>query len=197
MYEKIFSYLLLYCNNFDFANYCSNIYKKHKKENVISLFEKTKSYTNIVIYGNINNSEIFYSQGVLVSKSGNYIMHSDLNTGTVHNIDTQRKSCYITKENLSDLSTISPYLKSLSELDTLYKIKLTDLSFSKEMYNDVNCITYTYNSTTVFVHPENGLVLKICFSDDDTIFTYDYKLNSLTASDMAVPDLSEYQVESL
>lgn len=171
--------------------------KNIQKENVISLFEKTKSYTNIVIYDNINNSEIFYSQGILVSKRGNYIMHSDLNTGTVHNIDTQRKNCYISKEELHELPTISVDLKSLSELDTLYKTKLTDLSFSKEMYNDVNCITYTYNSTTVFVHPENGLVLKICLDNDDKIFTYDYKLNSLTASDIAVPDLTDYKIENI
>ena len=172
--------------------------KNIKKENVISLLDKTKAYTNIVIYDNLNNSEISYYQGIHINKSGYYILHSDSNTGIVHNINTKDKTCYISKEELHELSTKSVDLKSLSELDTLHKTKLTDLSFSKEMYNDVNCITYTYNNTTVYVHPENGLVLKICFADDDyTVFTYDYKLNSLTAEDIAVPDLTDYKVENI
>ena len=172
--------------------------KNIQKENVISLLDKTKAYTNIVIYDNLNNSEISYYPGFHINKSGDYILHSDLNTGIVHNINTKDKTCYVSKEELHQLPTISVDLKSLSELDTLYKTKLTDLSFSKEMYNDVNCITYTYNNTTVYVHPENGLVLKICFADDDyTVFTYDYKLNSLTAKDISVPDLTDYKVENM
>lgn len=171
--------------------------KNIQKENVISLLDKTKAYTNIVIYDNLNNSEISYYPGFHINKSGDYILHSDLNTGIVHNINTKDKTCYVSKEELHQLPTISVDLKSLSELDTLYKTKLTDLSFSKEMYNDVNCITYTYNSTTVFVHPENGLILKISFDNYDKVFTYDYKLNSLTAEDMSVPDLTDYKVENI
>lgn len=171
--------------------------KNIQKENIISLLDKTKTYTNIVIYDNLNNSEISYYQGIKIQKSGYYIVHSDLNTGTIHNLQTQDKSCLVSKTELHELPTISVDLKSLSELDTLYKTKLTDLSFSKEMYNDINCITYTYNSTTVFVHPENGLVLKISFDNDDKVFTYDYKLNSLTAGDMAVPDLTDYKIENI
>ena len=171
--------------------------KNIQKENVISLLDKTKAYTNIVIYDNLNNSEISYYPGFHINKSGDYILHSDLKTGIVHNINTKDKTCYVSKEELHQLPTISVDLKSLSELDTLYKTKLTDLSFSKEMYNDVNCITYTYNSTTVFVHPENGLILKISFDNYDKVFTYDYKLNSLTAEDMSVPDLTDYKVENM